>query len=105
MPSHESSGSGITTALLAMLAVLASVAQFGIDMYLSAFPRMAADLRTSATTIELTLTAFLLGLAVGRLSSGRCPTATADGDRCWPVRPCLSPRVSWQLSRRRSPSS
>ncbi len=53
-----------------MLAVLASVAPFGIDMYLSAFPRMAVDLHTSATTVELTLTAFLLGLAAGQLVFG-----------------------------------
>lgn len=53
-----------------MLAVLASVAPFGIDMYLSAFPRMAVDLHTSATTVELTLTTFLLGLAAGQLVFG-----------------------------------
>ncbi|WP_275561336.1 multidrug effflux MFS transporter [Streptomyces sp. 5-6(2022)] len=70
VPSQESSGSKITPALLTMLAVLASVAPFGIDMYLSAFPRMAVDLHTSATTIELTLTTFLLGLAAGQLVFG-----------------------------------
>ncbi|MFC9220388.1 multidrug effflux MFS transporter [Streptomyces hygroscopicus] len=56
--------------MLTMLAVLASVAPFGIDMYLSAFPRMAVDLHTSATTVELTLTTFLLGLAAGQLVFG-----------------------------------
>ncbi|MEU2209631.1 multidrug effflux MFS transporter [Streptomyces hygroscopicus] len=70
VPSPGSSGSKITPALLTMLAVLASVAPFGIDMYLSAFPRMAVDLHTSATTVELTLTAFLLGLAAGQLVFG-----------------------------------
>ncbi|WP_236256162.1 multidrug effflux MFS transporter [Streptomyces hygroscopicus] len=70
VPSPGSSGSKITPALLTMLAVLASVAPFGIDMYLSAFPRMAVDLHTSATTVELTLTTFLLGLAAGQLVFG-----------------------------------
>ncbi|MFE1206996.1 multidrug effflux MFS transporter [Streptomyces sp. NPDC058762] len=70
MASTQSSGSRITGALLTMLAVLASVAPFGIDMYLSAFPRMAVELRTSATAVELTLTVFLLGLAAGQLVFG-----------------------------------
>ncbi|WP_242437871.1 multidrug effflux MFS transporter [Streptomyces hygroscopicus] len=70
VPSQGSSGSKITPALLTMLAVLASVAPFGIDMYLSAFPRMAVDLHTSASTVELTLTTFLLGLAAGQLVFG-----------------------------------
>lgn len=60
----------ITGALLAMLAVLASVAPFGIDMYLSAFPRMATDLHTGATSVQLTLTTFLLGLSAGQLVFG-----------------------------------
>jgi hypothetical protein len=34
----------ITVPLLLMLALLASVAPFGIDLYLPAFPRMAAGL-------------------------------------------------------------
>ncbi|WP_236789586.1 multidrug effflux MFS transporter [Amycolatopsis sp. GM8] len=60
----------IAVPLLLMLALLASVAPFGIDLYLSAFPRMAVDLRTSDTAIELTLTTFLLGLAAGQLVFG-----------------------------------
>ncbi|MFD9959493.1 multidrug effflux MFS transporter [Amycolatopsis sp. NPDC058986] len=62
--------STITVPLLLTLALLASVAPFGIDLYLSAFPRMAADLRTSDTAIQLTLTMFLLGLAAGQLVFG-----------------------------------
>lgn len=60
----------ITGPLLLVLALLASVAPFGIDLYLPAFPRMAADLRTSDTAIQLTLTMFLLGLAAGQLVFG-----------------------------------
>jgi MFS transporter, DHA1 family, multidrug resistance protein len=60
----------ITTPLLLMLALLASITPFGIDLYLSAFPRMAGDLHTSATMVQLTLTMFLLGLAGGQLGFG-----------------------------------
>ncbi|MEU6402543.1 multidrug effflux MFS transporter [Streptomyces sp. NPDC046985] len=77
--SQESAGSEITVAMLATLAVLASVAPFGIDMYLSAFPRMAVDLHTNASAIGLTLTAFLLGLTGGQLVFG--PVSDRHGRR------------------------
>ncbi|WP_394619679.1 multidrug effflux MFS transporter [Lentzea sp. JNUCC 0626] len=64
------SRSTIPTPLLLVLALLASVAPFGIDLYLPAFPRMALDLQTSDTSIQLTLTMFLLGLAAGQLVFG-----------------------------------
>ncbi|MFD5092373.1 multidrug effflux MFS transporter [Amycolatopsis thailandensis] len=60
----------IPVPLLLVLALLASVAPFGIDLYLAAFPRMAVDLETSDTAIQLTLTTFLLGLAAGQLIFG-----------------------------------
>ncbi|WP_053738927.1 multidrug effflux MFS transporter [Nocardia sp. NRRL S-836] len=67
----EASARGaVPTPLLLVLALLASVAPFGIDLYLPAFPRMAADLATSDTAIQLTLTMFLLGLAAGQLVFG-----------------------------------
>lgn len=64
------SRSTIPVPLLLVLALLASVAPFGIDLYLPAFPRMAAELQTSDTAIQLTLTMFLLGLAAGQLVFG-----------------------------------
>ncbi|MGN8244137.1 multidrug effflux MFS transporter [Cellulomonas soli] len=59
-----------TPALVVVLALLTAVAPLAIDMYLPAFPDMADDLGTSATGIQLTLTAFLVGLAVGQLVVG-----------------------------------
>ncbi|MDN5913896.1 MAG: multidrug effflux MFS transporter [Pseudonocardia sp.] len=56
--------------LIAVLAHLTAVAPLATDMYLSAFPEMAADLGTSATGIQLTLTAFLIGLGLGQLFIG-----------------------------------
>lgn len=61
---------GITRPLLLVLALLASVAPFSTDLYLSAFPLMADDLGVSATSIQLTLTSFLGGLAAGQLVFG-----------------------------------
>ncbi|OFJ54989.1 Bcr/CflA family drug resistance efflux transporter [Mycolicibacterium grossiae] len=63
-------GRTITPALLVTLALLSAVAPFATDLYLPAFPAMVADLHTSATAVQLTLTAFLLGLAVGQLVFG-----------------------------------
>ena len=40
------------------------------DLYLPAFPDMAADLGISASAVQLTLTTFLLGAGVGQLTIG-----------------------------------
>ena len=56
--------------LLLVLALLSAVAPFATDLYLSAFPLMTADLSTTATSVQLTLTAFLVGIALGQLIFG-----------------------------------
>src|SRR4029077_12978590 len=61
----------ISPALIAVLAALSAVAPFSIDMYLSAFPQMARDFNASTSSIQLTLTAFLIGLASGQLIIGQ----------------------------------
>ena len=65
-----SQGGGIGTPTLIALAMLAAVAPFGIDLYLSAFPAMTSDLSTSATGVQLSLTAFLVGAGVGQVLFG-----------------------------------
>lgn len=60
----------ITIGLLVTLALLSAVAPFATDLYLPAFPQMVDDLHTSPTSVQLTLTAFLLGLAAGQLIFG-----------------------------------
>ncbi|SDK56994.1 MFS transporter, DHA1 family, bicyclomycin/chloramphenicol resistance protein [Nocardioides sp. YR527] len=62
--------SAIGPALLLVLALLSAVAPFATDLYLPAFPAMVTDLGTDATSIQLTLTAFLVGVAVGQLAFG-----------------------------------
>jgi DHA1 family bicyclomycin/chloramphenicol resistance-like MFS transporter len=56
--------------LIMVLAMLTMVSPLATDMYLPAFPEMAGDLGSSATGIQLTLTAFLIGLALGQLVIG-----------------------------------
>lgn len=61
---------GLSAGLLVTLALLSAVAPFATDLYLPAFPAMVTDLHTSPTAVQLTLTAFLLGLAGGQLVFG-----------------------------------
>lgn len=52
------------------LGALSAFAPFAIDMYLPAFPRIARDLGTSTSLVQLTLAIFLLGLAFGQVLWG-----------------------------------
>ncbi len=62
--------------------ILGGLSAFGplsIDMYLPALPQMAGELRASDATVQLTLSAFIIGLAVGQLVIG--PLSDAVGRR------------------------
>ncbi|TDP95910.1 DHA1 family bicyclomycin/chloramphenicol resistance-like MFS transporter [Leucobacter luti] len=60
----------LTTGLLAVLSFLAATGPFATDMYLSSFTEIAADLGAPASSVQLTLTAFLLGIGSGQLVLG-----------------------------------
>ncbi|WP_111510136.1 multidrug effflux MFS transporter [Mycobacterium kyogaense] len=60
----------LSAMLIGVLALLSAVTPLSIDMYLSAFPEMATEFGTTASMIQLTLTALLIGLAVGQLVIG-----------------------------------
>jgi MFS transporter, DHA1 family, multidrug resistance protein len=62
--------SPIPMSWLGVLALLTAVAPLSIDMYLPAFPAMATEFGTSASAIQLTLTTFMVGLALGQLFIG-----------------------------------
>ncbi len=69
-------------AQLKFVLVLGGLTAFGplsIDMYLPALPRMAADLHATDSTVQLTLSAFIIGLALGQLVLG--PLSDALGRR------------------------
>lgn len=53
-----------------MLAALCAVGPAGIDLYLPALPQMAVDLQVEPSAVQLTVTAFLVGLAVAQVVAG-----------------------------------
>lgn len=60
----------MTSLLLAVLGFTATVPPLATDMYLASFTDMADDLHAAPATVQLTLTAFLLGIASGQLLLG-----------------------------------
>ncbi|MDD2540199.1 MAG: multidrug effflux MFS transporter, partial [Desulfuromonadaceae bacterium] len=59
--------------LARMVLILGTMTAFGsmsIDMYLPAFPQMAQDLRVPLGTVQLSISAFLFGMAAGQLFYG-----------------------------------
>jgi MFS transporter, DHA1 family, multidrug resistance protein len=65
--------------LVLVLGALIALGPMTIDMYLPAFPALAADLNASDSAIQLTLTGMLGGLAFGQLVIG--PLSDAFGRR------------------------
>lgn len=56
--------------LIATLGLLSFVTPLATDMYLPAFPQMTGELHSDASGIQLTLTAFLIGMGLGQLLLG-----------------------------------
>ena len=53
-----------------VLAFLTTIGPFSLDMYLPGLPALGGDLRGTESAVQLTLTACLVGLAVGQLVGG-----------------------------------
>src|SRR5918999_2740728 len=70
---------GTPLRLVAILGALTAIGPLSIDMYLPALPQMAADLSTGPVQIQLTLTACVVGLALGQVVAG--PLSDAWGRR------------------------
>ena len=60
----------MSTSLVLTLALQSAVPPFATDMYTPAFPRVTADLATSASLVGVTLTTFFLGMGLGQLLGG-----------------------------------
>src|SRR3954453_13623109 len=106
--------------LTLLLGGLTAFGPLSMDLYLPAFPLLAADLHATQAQVQLTLTADVLGLVAGHLGlgapsaawwrgsscSGRSPTPGV-GAVCWSVPPSSvpSPRccARWRPRRRCSP--
>lgn len=56
--------------VILILGTLSTISPFSIDMYLPGFPAIAQDLRTSISQVQLSLTAYLIGISVGQLLYG-----------------------------------
>ncbi len=69
-------------ARLAVLGGLSAAAPLSTDTYLPALPTVTTDLQASASLVALTLTACILGLAIGQLVAG--PLSDVLGRR-WPL--------------------
>jgi len=59
-----------TVLLMIVLAGLSSVAPFATDMYVPGFPSMADSLHTDSANVQLSMTTFLIGLALGQILFG-----------------------------------
>ncbi|MEV5829484.1 multidrug effflux MFS transporter [Spirillospora sp. NPDC052242] len=70
---------GARFGLIAVLGALTAIAPLSTDLYLPALPEVADDLATGAVPTQLTLTACLVGLALGQAVAG--PLSDALGRR------------------------
>jgi len=69
----------LTKAVLANVVLLTMIAPLATDMYVPAFPIVGEDLRASATEVQLTLTTYFVGMALGQLIGG--PASDQRGRR------------------------
>lgn len=60
----------ITAGLVATVVFLTATAPLATDLYVPAFPLVATDLAATATQVQLTLTTFFAGMALGQLVGG-----------------------------------
>ncbi len=56
--------------IILILGSLATISPFSIDMYLPGFPAIAKNLHTNIDRVQLSLTAYLIGICVGQLFYG-----------------------------------
>ena len=56
--------------IIVILGALSTISPFAIDMYLPAFPQIAAALDTSTARISLSIASYFAGLAAGQLFYG-----------------------------------
>ncbi len=60
----------LSGAVLATVVFVGGIAPLATDMYVPAFPQVAAELGASATQVQLTLTTFFVAMALGQLVGG-----------------------------------
>jgi DHA1 family bicyclomycin/chloramphenicol resistance-like MFS transporter len=99
----------LTAVLIGTIALQTAIPPFATDMYTPAFPRVVADLGTTASLVGLTLTTFFLGFALGQLvggpwsdQRGRRVPILVGGAICTlgAIGCALSPSVYWLIAAR-----
>ncbi|MGO1599929.1 multidrug effflux MFS transporter [Brachybacterium sp.] len=60
----------VTAIVIVVLTTLSAIGPLATDMYIPAFPEVAGELSTSASRMQLTITAFFLGTASGQVVAG-----------------------------------
>ena len=73
---------GLSPLFIVVLALLTAISPLATDMYLAALPAVAENLNTTSTNASLTLSAFMVGMALGQLVVGPLSDKTAAADRC-----------------------
>lgn len=69
----------LSKVVLANVVLLTMIAPLATDMYVPAFPQVGSDLNTGASGVQLTLTTFFVGMALGQLIGG--PVSDQRGRR------------------------
>ncbi|WP_227463521.1 multidrug effflux MFS transporter [Nocardioides lijunqiniae] len=65
-----SAASMLSASMLGTVVLITAIAPLATDMYVPAFPLVGRDLDASATQVQLTLTTFFVGMALGQLAGG-----------------------------------
>src|SRR3954469_5644120 len=78
-PTETDGRARVGVAVVATVVFLTAIAPLATDMYVPAFPAVAADLSATATQVQLTLTTFFVGMAAGQLVGG--PVSDQRGRR------------------------
>ena len=74
---------------MVFLGMLAALAPLATDMYLPALPVMTAAFGVGASTVQLSLTMTMIGMALSARSS-RAPSATIGGESGRSASACFS---------------
>lgn len=96
----------VTALVIAVLTTLSAIGPLATDMYIPAFPQVTRDLATTAASLQLTLTAFFMGVAGGQIVAG--PLSDRLGRRAplivgivlclvGSIACALAPSVTWLL--------
>lgn len=68
--SAPTGAAALSTSVLGTIVLVTAIAPLATDMYVPAFPLVGRDLDASATQLQLTLTTFFVGMALGQLVGG-----------------------------------